>query len=32
MRRIEAMAAAHKALPRPEKAGRIIGIRGKPAG
>ncbi|HEX7969270.1 MAG TPA: thioesterase family protein [Stellaceae bacterium] len=31
MRRIEAMARAHKALPRPEKAGRIIGIKAKPA-
>jgi acyl-CoA thioester hydrolase len=28
-RRIEAMAAAHKALPWPEKAGRKIGIRAK---
>ncbi len=31
MRRIEAMAQAHKTLPWPEKAGRIIGIRSKPA-
>jgi acyl-CoA thioester hydrolase len=29
MRRIEAMAAAHKILPRPEHAGRRIGIRPK---
>ena len=29
MRRLEAMWAAHRALPRPEKAGRVIGIRRK---
>jgi acyl-CoA thioester hydrolase len=29
MRRLEAMAAAHRALPRPEKAGRVVGIRRK---
>jgi acyl-CoA thioester hydrolase len=29
MTRLEAMAAAHKLLPRPEQAGRIIGIRRK---
>jgi acyl-CoA thioester hydrolase len=29
MRRLEAMAAAHKGLPRPEQAGRVIGIRRK---
>ncbi len=29
MRRLEAIAAAHKALPRPEQAGRVIGIRRK---
>jgi acyl-CoA thioester hydrolase len=29
MRRIEAIAAAHKVLPRPEHAGRVIGIRRK---
>lgn len=27
MRRLEAMAKAHRALPRPEQAGRVIGIR-----
>ncbi len=29
MRRLEAIAAAHKVLPRPETAGRVIGIRRK---
>jgi len=29
MRRLEAMAAAHKGLPRPEQVGRVIGIRRK---
>ncbi len=29
MRRLEAIAAAHKSLPRPEQAGRVIGIRRK---
>jgi acyl-CoA thioester hydrolase len=32
MRRVEAMAAAHKRLPRPDQAGRIIGITRKPRG
>lgn len=32
MGRIEAMAAAHRALPRPAQAGRIIGIRRQGAG
>jgi len=27
MRRLDAMAAAHRALPRPDEAGRVIGIR-----
>jgi acyl-CoA thioester hydrolase len=31
-RRLEAMAAAHKVLPRPDKAGRIIGIGRKSRG
>ena len=31
-RRLQAMAAAHKALPRPDKAGRVIGIRRKSSG
>jgi acyl-CoA thioester hydrolase len=31
-RRLQAMAAAHKALPRPDKAGRVIGIRRKSGG
>jgi acyl-CoA thioester hydrolase len=30
LRRLELMAAAHSALPRPEKVGRIIGIRKRP--
>ena len=30
MRRLDALATAHKALPKPEKAGRVIGIRRKP--
>jgi hypothetical protein len=30
MRRLEALAAAHKVLAKPEKAGRVIGIRRKP--
>jgi acyl-CoA thioester hydrolase len=32
MRRLEAIATAHKALPRPDKAGRIIGIGRKARG
>ena len=32
MRRLDAMAAAHKVLPRPDKAGRTIGISRKPRG
>ena len=31
MTRIETMAAAHKSLPRPRQAGRLIGIKRKPA-
>jgi acyl-CoA thioester hydrolase len=32
LRRLEAMAAAHKVLRRPDKAGRVIGIARKPRG
>jgi acyl-CoA thioester hydrolase len=32
MRRLDAMTAAHKLLPRPDKAGRTIGISRKPRG
>ena len=32
LHRLEAMAAAHKALPRPDKAGRVIGITRTPRG